>query len=178
MINYISGLVFVVLDQREARIYKAEPIGSLPERITPFHPQGNGRHLRSVDDDFHGQCQPVRKGFYEAVARSLQGAGQILLFGTGSDASRSLQQLLAELERHHADVARHIVGSVAVSERHLTEEQLLAKAREFYQPAVMDQNAEAQNVPLDFSADHVTGKNSSDRFPASSDRRISVCPTL
>jgi hypothetical protein len=31
----------------------------------------------------------------------------------------------------HPDVARHIVGSLAVDEQHLTENQLLARAREF-----------------------------------------------
>jgi hypothetical protein len=124
--------LIVVIDQREARIYRIELLGLMPERIIPFHPQGNGRHLRSVEDDSIGQCQPTRIGFYEAVARSLQGAGQILLFGTAAGGSRCMQQLLMELQRDHADVAGHIVGSVAVDELHLSEDQLLAKARTYY----------------------------------------------
>ena len=39
-----------------------------------------------------------------------------------------MEQLIAHLKHHHADVARCIVGSVAVDEHHLTEGQLLARA--------------------------------------------------
>jgi hypothetical protein len=108
----------------------------VPERIEPFDPHGFGRHLRYVEDDSNGQRQPERKSFYEAVAKSLHGAGQILLFGTGTGASSAMEQLIAELQQHHPDVARLVVGSVAVDEHHLTEDKLLAKAREFYCAAV------------------------------------------
>jgi len=43
-----------------------------------------------------------------------------------------MEQLIGHLKHHHADVAKRIVGSVAVDEHHLTEGQLLARAREFY----------------------------------------------
>ena len=38
----------------------------------------------------------------------------------------------AELKHHHAEIAQRIVGTVVVDESHLTEDQLLAKAREVY----------------------------------------------
>jgi hypothetical protein len=44
--------------------------------------------------------------------------------------------LLVELKLNHRDVARHIVGAVAVDERHLTAEQLLSRARDFYSSAL------------------------------------------
>jgi hypothetical protein len=128
--------LLVVIDHREARIYRAELKGSVPERITPFDPHGFGRYLHSVTDDSNGQRKPERKSFYDAVAKSLQGAAQILLFGTGTGASSAMEQLLDELKHHHADVAARIVGSVAVDEHHLTEGQLLARAREFYSTAI------------------------------------------
>jgi hypothetical protein len=124
--------LLVVIDHREARIYKTELKGTVPERITPFDPHGFGRYLHSVTDDSNGQRKPERKSFYEAVTKSLKGAGQIVLFGTGTGASSAMEQLLGHLKHHHADVAKHIVGSVAVDEHHLTEGQLLARAREFY----------------------------------------------
>ena len=46
-----------------------------------------------------------------------------------------MEQLLLELQHHHPDVAKHIIGSVVVNEQHLSEDQLLAKAREFYATA-------------------------------------------
>jgi hypothetical protein len=128
--------LLVVIDHREARIYKTELKASVPERITPFDPHGYGRYLHSVTDDSNGQRKPERKSFYEAVARSLKGADQIVLFGTATGASSAMEQLMANLKHHHADVAKRIVGSVAVDEHHLTEGQLLARAREFYGSAL------------------------------------------
>jgi hypothetical protein len=43
-----------------------------------------------------------------------------------------MDQFIAWLKLHHADVANRIIGSLVVDEHHLTENQLLAKAREFY----------------------------------------------
>jgi hypothetical protein len=124
--------LLVVIDHREARIYRTELRGSVPEGITPFDPHGFGRYLHSVTDDSNGQRKPERKSFYEAIAKTLRGAEQILLFGTGTGASSAMEQLIAELKHHHADVAKHIAGSVAVDEHHMTDDQLLARARDFY----------------------------------------------
>jgi hypothetical protein len=124
--------LLVVIDHRQARVYKAELHGSVPQRITPYNPGGFGRHLHNVQDDSHGQRKPERKSFYEAVAKTLQGAEQILIFGSGTGASSAMEELLAELKRRHAEVAKRIVGSIVLDETHLTEDQLLAKARDFY----------------------------------------------
>ena len=41
---------------------------------------------------------------------------------------------------HHPDQAKRIIGSVVVDESHLTEDQLLAKARDFYAQAAKPEN--------------------------------------
>jgi hypothetical protein len=127
--------LLVVIDQHEARIYGTEVVGSVPKRITAFEPRALGRHVQDFDDDSFGQRKPDRSRFYSAVAKSLRGAEQVLIFGTGIGASSALDQLLVELKLNHRDVARHIVGAVAVDQRHLTGEQLLARAREFHSSA-------------------------------------------
>jgi hypothetical protein len=125
--------LLVVIDHREARVYQAELHGTVPQRIMPFDPGGDSsRHLHYVQDDSNGQRKPERRSFYAAVARTLKGAEKVLLFGSSTGASSAMQQLLLELRHHHPDVARHIVGSAVVDEQHLSEDQLLAKAREFY----------------------------------------------
>jgi imidazoleglycerol phosphate dehydratase HisB len=55
-----------------------------------------------------------------------------LIFGTGTGASSAMEHLLAELRHNDRDIAERIVGSIAVDEHHLTEDQLLAKARELF----------------------------------------------
>jgi hypothetical protein len=66
---------------------------------------------------------------------SCSGAEQLLLFGSGTGASSAMDGLMAELQRHHREIAGRVIGSVVVDERHLTEDQLLARAREFYAAA-------------------------------------------
>jgi hypothetical protein len=124
--------LLVVIDHREARVYSAELHGSVPHRIVPYDPFGFGRDLRYNQDDSNGQRKPERRSFYEAVAKTLGGAKQILMFGTGTGASSAMEQLLLDLKEHHHELAERVVGSIAVDEHHLTEDQLLARARELF----------------------------------------------
>jgi len=124
--------LLVVINHRLARVYRAELRGSVPERIVPHDPENAGRHLHYVQDDSNGQRRPENKSYYEAVARTLHGAEGVLVFGSGTGASSAMERLLDELRAHHKDLAARIVGSVVVDEHHLTEDQLLAKARECY----------------------------------------------
>ena len=122
----------VVIDHHEAKVYRTDTADADPERIVPYDPHGHGRHLHSAHEWTDGKSQPERKSYYEAVAKTLRGAGQVLLFGSGTGKSSAMEQLLADLKAHHPDVAAKVIGSVVVDAHHTTEDQLLARAREFY----------------------------------------------
>ena len=124
--------LLVVIDHQEARVYRTEVSGAVPERITPYDPHGYGRHLHSAQEWTDGKRLPERKSFYEAVAKTLRGAGQVLLFGSGTGRSSAMDMLLADLKAHHPDVAGKVIGSVVVDAHHTTEGELLAQARAFY----------------------------------------------
>jgi hypothetical protein len=124
--------LLVVIDHRQARVYRTELHGAVPQRITPYDPGGFGRHLHNVQDDANGQRKPERKSFYEAIAKTLHGAEQILIFGSSTGESSAMDELLTELKHHHGDVAKRIIASIVLDETHLTEDQLLAKARDVY----------------------------------------------
>jgi hypothetical protein len=128
-----AGLhLLVVIDHRMARIYKTEFHGSVPQRIVPFDQSGSGRHLHYVENDSNGQRKPEVRSFYDAIAKTLQGAEQILLFGSGTGASSAMEHLRNELNQHHKELAERVVATVVVDQPHMTEDQLLAKARDFY----------------------------------------------
>ena len=124
--------LLVVIDHQEARVYRTEVHGGVPVRIVPFDPHGYGKHLHSAHEWTDGKRQPERKSFYEAIAKTLRGAEQVLLFGSGTGRSSAMEQLLADLKAHHHDVAEKIIGSVVVDAHHTTGDQLLAKAKDFY----------------------------------------------
>jgi len=122
----------VVIDHHEARIYRSEMNGTLPERILPHEPSDYFRHAHNSKDFTRGRERPDPNSFFEPVAAALKAAGKILLFGTGKGTSSEMEQFVAWLGKHHADVSARVVGSVAIDEHHLSEAQLLLKAREFY----------------------------------------------
>ena len=124
--------LLVVIDHHEAKIYRTELSGAVPQKLVPYDPHGFGRHLCSDTVETDGKRKPERKSFYEAVAATLRGADQILVFGHGTGESSAMEHLLADLKRNHTEVAKHIVGSIVIDADHTTEGQLLAKAREFF----------------------------------------------
>ena len=125
--------LLVVIDHHEARVYRTEVHGAVPMRVEPYDPHGYGRHLHSASEWTDGKGQHERKSFYEAIAKTLQGAEQVLMFGSGTGKSSAMEHLLGDLRQHHADVAKKVIGSIVVDTHHATENQLLARAREFYE---------------------------------------------
>jgi hypothetical protein len=123
--------LLVVINHHEARIYSTEIWYSVPESVTPYDPDGTRRHLHNLHDDANGQ--PELKSFYEVIIQTLENAEQILIFGSATGASSGMEYLLNYLKEHHSDIAMRVVGAIVVNEQHLTEDQLLAQARAFYQ---------------------------------------------
>lgn len=119
----------LLIDHHEARIFRSEMHGDLPRKILPAE---YSQHTRDSGDVSRGKEKPDATSFFKPVAEALQAAAEILVFGTGTGASSEMNQFTAWLNQHHPELARRVVGSVVVDERHLTDDQLLAKAREFY----------------------------------------------
>ena len=124
--------LLVVVDHRRARIFKVDLRGSTPLRITPHQPGEASRHLHYVQDDSNGQRRPELRSYYDDIIACLRDASGILLFGSGTGASSAMEHLLTELRTHHPAVAAKLVGVVVIDENHTTDEQLLARARDFY----------------------------------------------
>ena len=123
--------LLVVINHHEARIYKTELQDSVPISIMPYDPDGTHQHLHNLHD--HDNGQPELKSYYKTIAQNLRDAKQILIFGSSTGASSAMDYLVDELNQNHPDIAKRIVGAIVVNEQHLTEEQLLAQAREFYE---------------------------------------------
>lgn len=122
----------LVIDHHTARIFQSEIHDSVPQRIVPHEPDDYFRHAHNSKDFSRGQEKPEPNSFFEPVAKALHGGGPILVFGTGTGMSNEMEQFVAWTKTHHPELAKRIIGSVVVDEHHLTEAQLLAKAREFY----------------------------------------------
>jgi hypothetical protein len=122
----------LVIDHQQARIFRPERTGAVPKQILPHPPEDYFRHARNSQDFSRGQEKPDPNSFFEPIAQALVGADQILIFGTGTGMGSEMDQFVAWLGIHHAALAQRVAGSLTVDEHHLTESQLIAKAREFF----------------------------------------------
>jgi hypothetical protein len=125
----------LVINHREARIFQSEVSGSTPQKIKPHDPALHFHHAQGSQETSRGKEKPDPNSFFEPVAKSLKGDGQILVVGSGKGSGSEMEQFVAWSETHHPELAKRIIGSLVVDEHHLTEGQILAKAREFYASA-------------------------------------------
>jgi hypothetical protein len=122
----------LVIDHYEARVFRSEIHGTEPGRILPHDVKEHFNQIQDALEVWRGKEKPDPNSFFEPVAKALQAAGQILIFGTGTGSSNEMDQFITWLKNHHPEMASRIIGSLAVDEQHLTKDQILAKAREFY----------------------------------------------
>jgi hypothetical protein len=122
----------LVIDHHKARIFRSEMQGSIPQRISPRQLEDYSRHAHNLKVLPKSQDSPDPNGFFEPVAKALQATGQILILGSGTGTSNEMDQFIAWSNVHHPELGKRIIGSLVVNENHLSEAQLLAKAREFY----------------------------------------------
>ncbi len=129
-IHHTTGpTLLVVIDHREAKVYRTETHPAARERIVPYDPHGYGRHLHSAHEWTDGERVPECKSDYVTLAKTLSGAGRIVVFGGGTGRSSAMDRLMADLTDHHPAVAARVVASVVVNAHHTTEHQLRAEAR-------------------------------------------------
>lgn len=125
----------MVIDHHEARIFRSAAPGTHPGKILPHDPADFFRHAHNSKEFTRGKEKPDPNDYFEPIAEALKEAGQILVFGNGTGTANEMEQFVAWLEAHHPEQARRIVGSVVVDAPHLSEAQLLEKARHFNWPA-------------------------------------------
>jgi hypothetical protein len=124
--------LLVVIEHNKAQVYKTELRGSVPQRILPYDPYGYGRQTKCTQTDAGAQHKSERGSFRVELARKLQGAEAILIFGHGPDATSVMHGLIDELKQHYPDLAKHVIGSRVVDRRRLSPTELMAKVREVY----------------------------------------------
>jgi hypothetical protein len=125
----------VVIDHDKARIFRSELHGAVPQRILPHEPEALFRQEYDAKAFSRGKDKPDPNSFFKPVAEALKAASRILIFGSGTGKSSEMVQFVDWLKLHHPELACRIIGSMVVDENHLTEDQLLAKARQFYAKA-------------------------------------------
>jgi hypothetical protein len=122
----------LVIDHRMARIFRSEVHGAAPRQILAHQSEQESNEGHDAQDFAKGSEREDANRFFKPVAEALQMAGKILVFGTGAGKSSEKDQFINWLKTHHPDLSKRIIGSLTVDEHHLTNDQLLAIARNYY----------------------------------------------
>ncbi|MDD3180443.1 MAG: hypothetical protein PHQ04_08845 [Opitutaceae bacterium] len=124
----------VVITHHEARVFRSEVSGTVAEVIRPRQTDDSIRHTHRFDGFSRGHEMPAAHSFFGPVADALKMAERILIFGNGTGTANEMNQFVAWVESHCPEVAKRIAGTVTIDGRHLSDDQLLAKARDFFKP--------------------------------------------
>ena len=120
----------LVLDYHEAKFFNSDLKGTHPETLKTIDPKGHLRHMHSKPDN-DGKYSHVHQQWFAEITEKLAGANSILIMHHGKGHSNVLTYFLKYLAKHENQLLSKVDGAV-YQENHITEPQILAEARKFY----------------------------------------------
>ena len=130
-VDLTNRLVVAVIERNETKIWPTNAVkGTKPEIIHPL--VSNNIHTREVQHHTGRDSDKANKTYFEEISKTLESAGEILLVGHGHGKSNSVLKFIQHLERHHANVAHKVVGSLDINVPAMTDGELLAAARAWF----------------------------------------------
>jgi len=125
--------VVAVVTQDECRIW-ADGIerGKEPGKI--YSPDGQNGRRYPLKPPFHGghHIEDSDREYFESIAQALASAEEILIISHGKGKSNSFLMLVQYFEKMHPDLAKKVLGNIEANIPTLTEPEILALAREWY----------------------------------------------
>lgn len=133
MSNHSDPFVVVAITQNEARVWTAGlDKNSKPETVKAPDHEGRHHHQRQARHHLsheHGSHDDV---YYDAITKAVEGAQEVLVVGHGKGKASHMLRLVQYWERKHPTVARKVVGSIDSDLPAMTENQILAASREWF----------------------------------------------
>ena len=122
----------VVIDHHAAHVFR-DLGGSRPENevtIEPYDPHHFHHHLvHRKEAHYQGDRVPEETSFYEAVAKALVPATEIVLIGHGTGKSSAVDVLTAYLKKHCPEISQRVTATETTDLSALTEPELVAIAK-------------------------------------------------
>jgi hypothetical protein len=133
--TFVNAMTFVVLTitKNETRVWATGvDRGTIPTKIFA-PPEYNSHHFR--DDPKHqGRGDgPGVPTYFREIIQAIKGASEILVIGHGHGKASSMLHFIQYLERKELDLAAKIVDAIDTNLIAMTEPQILAMAREWFE---------------------------------------------
>ncbi len=128
-----SRRLILHLDHRHTDVFRLEGEEVEHAVLKPHGIWGTDQNLSHRHDrDQAGQRAPVDHDYLARLAAAIADADVVLLLGHGRGANDMRQLLLHDLESHHRELVDRIVGIETLDDGGLSDDQLLALAREYF----------------------------------------------
>ena len=133
LLSFRNKFVVVAITADDARIWSTGlEKGTHPERIYAPDERGSHHHIRQAQHKGGHGSDPAEHGYFDVLARELAQASEILLIGHGVGKANAMLRFTQYMERHNPDVAKKVIGAVDADLNALSENQILAKARDWF----------------------------------------------
>lgn len=133
MSNHTDAFVVVAITQNEARVWTAGlDKNSKPEKIHAPEHEGRHHHTRQARNQLSHEHSMQDDSYYDAIAKAVEGAREVLIIGHGKGKANHMLRLVQHWERKHPSVARTVVGSIDSDLPAMSENQILATSREWF----------------------------------------------
>jgi hypothetical protein len=123
-------VLLLVLDRRAAIVYELEPFTEHQATIKVYDPRGRLRHLRHLAGHDQGRRTPEEVTYYQAIARAIEGANTVVIFGHGDGTANAAKTLEDRIRSHLLNANPKLFVEVRLDAGSYTEAQLLAAAYE------------------------------------------------
>ncbi len=128
-----EGFMAVALTRDEARVWETG-VGreTRPEVVHAPREKARHHHLRPAPHQHMHGTDLTSPAYFESITAAVASASSILLIGHGKGKANEMLRLTQYWERHHPDVAAKVVGAIDSDLEALTENQVLALARDWF----------------------------------------------
>lgn len=123
----------VVVTQDEARMWVSD-LGheAKPEIVKDRNPFNRHNHIRMAQFHHGHDVDKFTDEYFESISEALKSAGEVLLITHGQGKGSAVPALTDYFERKHPLLAKKVADVLDVDITRLTEPQLLALAREWW----------------------------------------------
>lgn len=126
-------MVIVAITRDEARVWNTGvEKGAAPQRLHVPSDLGQHHHVRQAQHNRGHDTDHDNQRFYESIAQALRDANEILVVGHGKGKADQILRFTQFLERRHPNIASRVIGAMDSNLNALTEGQILAAAREWF----------------------------------------------
>lgn len=128
-----SSFVVVAITHDEARVWNSGlDRDSRPERIHPDERHAHHIHMRKGRRNMERVSSTDHNEIFDSVAQSVSEAQEILIIGHGTGKANHMVKMIQQWERKHPKVAHLVVGAIDSDLPRLTEPEILALARSWF----------------------------------------------